>query len=402
MLLKINKILFLVMLFYQAWFQVVFFQINYFLHIVGFLMMASFFIDITLKKIRINKIFNIEIILWIIFGLVVFTFGYFNAYDKALHISSTIDYFQFLSVLIVIVYISLSEKKIDFFVNSFIALSFVCAISTIIIRYDYHHGRITMGPKNNPNTLGIMMAYGIGFLLFKLNFKSFSRAIIIITLIMLFTYVTFLSGSRKSFLSICILFFLWIIMLAIPLYKKMKLKSKLKYLLILLLSILLISNFIIPIFENSLLFNRLLILFKSPDQGRIGMYNDAWRIFKEYPLFGVGMQQYRVVSVYQTYSHSTYAEAIANTGIIGSILYFSVYFILALRYIKIFFNKTLDIEILKKFRIMIFMFAMTIFLGIGVIHFYDLLSFVFFGVLISYIHIYESKGGTKGVNIYYH
>jgi O-antigen ligase len=48
-------------------------------------------------------------------------------------------------------------------------------------------------------------------------------------------------------------------------------------------------------------------------------------------MFGGGLDNYRARSSSHLYSHSDYLEVAANTGIIGLLLYFSVYMILWLR-----------------------------------------------------------------------
>ena len=51
-------------------------------------------------------------------------------------------------------------------------------------------------------------------------------------------------------------------------------------------------------------------------------YKIAWQIFVEKPLLGGGLNQFRYWSGTGAYSHSTYAEAIADFGLVGCIIYF--------------------------------------------------------------------------------
>ena len=61
---------------------------------------------------------------------------------------------------------------------------------------------------------------------------------------------------------------------------------------------------------------------RSTEQ-RMNFLQDAFNVFKENPLIGVGQDGYRYVNSYEfTYSHSNYTEILANLGIIGFGLYY--------------------------------------------------------------------------------
>lgn len=53
---------------------------------------------------------------------------------------------------------------------------------------------------------------------------------------------------------------------------------------------------------------------------------DAFRVFLNHPIFGVGLDNYRFFSVFSMYSHNTYAEILACTGIVGGIAFIAVIF----------------------------------------------------------------------------
>jgi O-antigen ligase len=58
---------------------------------------------------------------------------------------------------------------------------------------------------------------------------------------------------------------------------------------------------------------------------RLDLYHEAWRIFVAHPVMGVGMDQYRVHSIYHDVAHSEYAEIAADTGLVGFVLYFGIF-----------------------------------------------------------------------------
>jgi O-antigen ligase len=63
-------------------------------------------------------------------------------------------------------------------------------------------------------------------------------------------------------------------------------------------------------------------------ESRLQMYKDGMTMLKSSPIWGIGLNNYKLLSMSRTYSHSDYVEVLANTGIVGFILYFSIYAIL--------------------------------------------------------------------------
>src|SRR5699024_6484476 len=130
------------------------------------------------------------------------------------------------------------------------------------------------------------------------------------------------------------------------------------------------------------------------DEIRLSMYEEAFVFFKNNPLFGIGFNQYRELSVWKTYSHSTYAELFANTGIIGSVIYFIPYTLVLFGLLQLYRNK----DIIRH-RINLYMSMYIIFLlyGTSVIHFYSIRDSILMGIFISFILISKStseRGAT--------
>jgi O-antigen ligase len=59
-------------------------------------------------------------------------------------------------------------------------------------------------------------------------------------------------------------------------------------------------------------------------EGAVGVWQDS-------PLWGVGIDQYRFMSEHGLYSHNNYSELLANFGLIGFMLYYSIHLTLAIR-----------------------------------------------------------------------
>lgn len=68
---------------------------------------------------------------------------------------------------------------------------------------------------------------------------------------------------------------------------------------------------------------------------RSELFEAGFRMFADYPVLGVGINQFRVHArsygaSKDVYAHSNYVEVIATTGIVGSMIYFSMYVVLIL------------------------------------------------------------------------
>lgn len=393
MALRIGKVFFVVLLFYMLWFQEVYYSIPHMSTLLGLGLIIFIIIHAYKTKYspKVKRYFPLELNILLLFGLTSFLFGLFIAPDKDLLIKSIADYFQHIALLYAIYYISVNDNKIDFPVYVFILVVLLSAITTTFWGYDYHHGRMSMGPKNNPNSLGIVMVVGTGLLLYTLNIKKFLSIIITFGLSTYFGYVTILTGSRKAFIAFILIFIVWIGILIITQFSKLSVRKKILYILIVFTAALLSYYVVLPFIKDLVLWRRLVRLFRTGDEVRTDMYKEAWEFFKRYPLFGVGFNQFRVLSKFKTYSHTTYGEALACTGIIGSILYFSTYLIITFRYFKQVFNRRLSLLISNKYKSLLALFGSLLFLGIGIIHFYGTTSLIALGLLISFERIHRKN-----------
>ena len=387
MYLKLSKFFFLLLVMYYGWFQEVFFQIPNMLLFLGAIMMACIILHACINKINILKYITIELSFWLLFAFTSFAFGFFIARNRSIMTSYIVTYVEFLILIYGMIYISDQEKSINFFVKSFVFFSTVCSITTIFFGVEYISGRISMGVNNNPNSVGIIMAIGVCCVLYNLNMKRLFQSIFSFAIIFLLLYAAILTGSRKSFLSIVLVFVYWILFVV---FKEIKI-AKLKGIALLLLLVVIGVNIVTIFFRDSILLFRLSDLFESGSNIRSGMYRAAFKLFEQSPIIGIGFNNYRILSGYGTYSHSTYAEALACTGLIGITLYFSPYIIIFKKYYTLFINRNLSGTLHRETRVMLGLFFMLLFLGIGIIHFYTMSSNIAFGMIIALSNIYNKE-----------
>ncbi len=74
---------------------------------------------------------------------------------------------------------------------------------------------------------------------------------------------------------------------------------------------------------------------KGTLEARVDLAYFAWEVATEYPL-GVGLDNFRVLA--GAYAHSNYLELLADTGLIGVLLYYTVFLLIIVKLIKMWFK----------------------------------------------------------------
>lgn len=69
---------------------------------------------------------------------------------------------------------------------------------------------------------------------------------------------------------------------------------------------------------------------------RVSMINDGLAVIADYPIVGVGLDNFRIVTGAGTYAHSNLIEVATSTGLIGFTIYHLMYVVLTLRLFKLF------------------------------------------------------------------
>src|SRR5690554_2249836 len=360
MLYKLSRLFFILFIFYTGWFQDLFFQIPRMPLILG----LGMIILLVLYKIsaKENNTFVLPkpISIWLFFSYYALLSGLFVASDKSHLINSLFTYIQILVMVFYIVNISIMEKDNKFFIKSYFIYSVIYMFTMLFWGVGAKGGRLALSENSDPNGDALTLLYGVFCLLTLLDTKKLYQILFSLGLIGLFSYTIILTGSRKSFVALVFLLLLWFVLIFRGYWKIYSLGKKA----ILLLVIVIISytavSQLVSIFLESTLYWRLIEggYTVSSDTTRSGMYQEALQFFHENPLFGVGFKHYELLSRYQTYSHSTYAEIISTTGIIGTLLYFSAYIIIIYNLFLLYKRTRVTMTSLKSLQYLILMATM--------------------------------------------
>jgi O-antigen ligase len=396
MLIKTSKMFYVLLVLYYGWFQTVFFEIPNMLLFLGSGMIGFIILHALQTGRSIFNSITKEIKIWILFAFTSLMFGLIVAVNQGLLIRSIITFVEFLILMFGIVYISNQDRNINFFVNVFVVFAIISAITTLFWGVEIGHGRISMGLSDNPNSLGMIMAIGICCILYKQNFNKLFYSLVAFSAIFMLIYVCILTGSRKSFLVIIAIIIYWLIYVAFTDIKALQLNRKAKGLLSILLLLGGAYFMLYPYFIDSVMFSRLNLLSDTSNEIRLNMYLESFELFKQSPLVGIGLNNYRAVSRFQTYTHSTIMEALACTGIIGSFLYFTPYISLLSNYKKI-LKCRLDASLLRQAKIMLGLFGVLLLSLPVIIHIYNMTSSITFGMIIAFFNI--NYGTNKEISI---
>jgi len=391
---KLAKIFFVLLLFYNSWYQNVIAVIPRMMLMLGVPMMLMLLFHCIKYKLNIFNILSKEFSLWLLFTISSFVFGVFVAEDVPLVLSSVFTLFQHVILLSAVLIIASEDKSVSFFVIVYLCLALFCAATAIFTGDDYYRGRVSIGDLN-PNTLGLLMCNGIFCSLFLLNLKKNTNILLSFSAIIVFLYVIILTGSRKSLISALLLIIAWLVFIFWSNVSYISIRKKFGVLTTLLLICTFSYILVSPLITNSVMFTRIDLLFEQGDPVREGLIQQGMQLFAENPILGIGYDQYSFI--YNTYSHSTYVEILACTGIVGALTYFPVYLIIIYKLTKILIANT-DPETKLTTKLMLALMAIFIFLAVGIIHFYRLDSMVMFGVLIAFCNMSLKKNKDQEKN----
>lgn len=193
----------------------------------------------------------------------------------------------------------------------------------------------------NPNALGFYSAIGLlGTMAIIGEKKSRISRIVSVFGACLCLFGIIASGSRGAFLVLCITIVLWPIMCFRSIFRKRI------SLVIFLVTLSATTYFIYDyILSNTYLGKRLIgTIDPSSKQDETTKHLEtrleAFQIFTENPLIGIGQGQLSTVSSTKLYAHNEILELLASTGIVGLSIYLSVYWTLwkRLKRIRLYLN----------------------------------------------------------------
>lgn len=394
------RIVFFLFIIYTQYLQFVIAEISGMVTMLGGATIGLCFMGILAKYGVVEFVRLKEYRIYCLFFIVSFALGAIGCQLLSAHLESWMRSFLYFLLIpcIFFMFENIAEyKKLLLF---YVWFSVLCAITLIVNPIIYKNAsvaslnniRYSLSADLNVNTLGMYFVLGAWCLLLLMTFVESKLLVISPIILVLFLYAIFLTSSRKNLIAFIILVAMWAVVIWIPQNRNKPIKI-LCAVVILTIAVIYAYNIF---FVGSSLEYRMNNLFLGADAGndiRENMYENAFELLKKKFITGFGFGGY--AAYYSgVYSHATYAELPACTGIVGSIIYFRMYFcsirklIINIMYVK---NRSNFCEIKKLLYMALIMWILILFYSSCVIMFYELICFLIFGFLFVIIRFCEDE-----------
>ncbi len=335
---------------------------------------------------RISVVLEVKCwIAYLVLSLITVVF----AVDSKVALDGLNKFWQRLVIIAIIAYICEQEKSIKFAIRVLAVTAIACAISCLIMNTDISNKlELESGANISTNDIGSIMAFGCFAVLFAFGLrehKGIIKTTIKIGYIIAAVSVVFIAGSRKSILAILILFTLIFLLCGRNILKNTSTLQFILVLLLVIIAIIFVCFYLLPNVESTDMYQRLwgrkAESTIESDEGRIELYSKAFQQFFYHPLFGLGFDNFRVYS-YGMYTHSTYVEPLACSGIIGFV-YLAPYVMILVKQIKLIkLNKNNLEELLWQKELLAFYISF-LFVGIGIPYIYKDIPCIVLALLIA-------------------
>jgi len=386
---RLVNITFIFYFLYSAIVKVVLLNIPYInIFIVSLLL---FFVILSFRKknmYNIKRLFPFEVMVWLIFIVYCILTGFFIAKDLSKVISYSVNFFEYISIIVVMLYISFNSKDggIRFFSTIFIFYGVFLSLSLISFPSIEINDRYSVSEWSNENEIALIMMLGSFFTIMGFKQRAWLNIVWRTLIVFLLAYGILLTGSRKSLIGVALVITLEVGYLLLSPLLTRKSKRILPSLILLIFIIFSFLTFYNYMYLGSILETRINELLIYGDEIRFSMYNEAYILFNLHPLFGVGLGNFEVVSSFGTFSHSTYAELISTTGLFGSICFALTYFSIGTKLLSklisskslVFINLSVQMTIL---------FLLIMYLGLSVIQYDSIVAMFSFGCILAYINM---------------
>ena len=301
---------------------------------------------------------------------------------RATAIDGMIQLVQCLLLMVITIYICMREGSLTFCARTIVIVMGLGAIHALT-NMDSFNQRLALSETGNANVFGHNAV--LGACMTPLAFKNDTRIkkILHIGLVILFTMAVVISASRMSFIALVGYLGIYLLVIAPRSIRPSRFSWGVRFLGVLGVAIV-VLYFVSESLADTLVIDRMNELFNVLDTGegdgeaRLYLYEEAWKLFLQHPIFGVGYANFGPMH-YGVYTHSTYAEILSCTGLMGFVPFVCYYL-----YISRELKKGVRLDNAKRLSTnhhLVLVFIVLLLLGIGEILIYKVKYFVVFGIL---------------------
>ncbi len=321
------------------------------------LIILIFFLIFTAKNLE-KEVFRNSTLYSLIIIYLYLIFNSFIAIDFEISATRNFGFIRFILLFIIINYLFYLSSKTDYIFSFWSLLIIIVAFDSFIeffsgrniLGYGELYGdRIVSFFKDEPIVGGFLNGFIfiiIGFYFDKLFKKNYKYKIILCSIILILFFAVVITGERSNTIKLLFGLFLFLV-----LNKELDLKIKIFTLVSIFTFFLIIlanSNYLKSRYYGGFIYHlidteRLSEFLKK--QQYFELYKSGYSVFKDYPVFGVGNKNYRIVTIrdefikenyeVSTHPHQVYFEILSEHGIVGSIILLSLIFYMMFKNLKI-------------------------------------------------------------------
>ena len=335
----------------------------------------------------------------ILLFVVMCALGIVAATYRAAAMDGVIQLMQCLLLMVITIYICMREGSLTFCART-IVIVMVLGVIHALTNIDSFNQRLALSETGNANVFGHNAVLGVCMI--PLAFKNDTRIkkVLHIGLVILFTTAVMVSASRMSFIVLVGYLGIYLLVIAPRSLRPSRFSWSVRFLGVLGVAIVALY-FISGSLTDTLIIDRMYELFNVLDTGkgdgeaRIYLYEEAWKLFSQHPIFGVGYANFAPIHG-GVYSHSTYAEILSCTGLMGSVPFACYYW-----YISKELRKGVLLDNAQRLNInhhLVLVFVALLLLGIGELLIYKIKYFVIFGVLAAQFYLNKEQTALQQAN----
>lgn len=263
--------------------------------------------------------------LYILFALWATISSQWAIYPEAVSEHILNVYLAIMINVLMVMYLTINRENLDSVYKWLMPVLLIYIVQSILVGHFDNGSRFSA--TGAVNQFGMSMSYIFLFALYAIKEKK-KRSAMMYLILTASCVLSFMSGSRKALLNILI--FTCIIFLFSK-YDKDFIKNVGRLIIVgVIVAVLIIAVLNIDALYE-VLGKRLESLFAyfsgdvEQDYSALRrnyMREDAFQIFLSNPIKGIGMNNFKYVARYGTYSHTNYLEMLSCLGIIGTLLYY--------------------------------------------------------------------------------
>ena len=371
--------------------------------VLGVLMVFAIALDLSKRKIAKLRYLSKDV--WLLGAYLGGTFlaGMLVAPVLSEHISHGISALEYYIVLLGICYYAITRKNVTFLAWNYVIMYAFAVILFLSSPQAIQEGgelRYSLSASMNSNIFAMSLTISIWAALYLV---SLNKLHVIVGAVYSFAalYAIMMTASRKGLIGAILVVGLWVIMCYLPLQQRKRLQTSLVKYTVIAIGIMMAALILLPYYQSSYLFERMLGLVNLSDQStinRLQMYVNGWGHLMDSPLLGYGFWGYS--NFHFAYSHATIVEVPVSSGVFLSIVYFSTYIITAQQLWKRRKGRNIPdsrLVYISKVdnRVAMVLFALLLFYAFSLIHIYQLTSFVAFALVYSINGIDQLNGQRR-------